>query len=82
MALAAMRVYMHFEEDEPNFTAALTVAMPETTLDQLVHDFLRTYIEHYGEGAADLDADTLELRNAKSVARIYSYTTASHTSLR
>ena len=61
-----MRVYMHFEEEDPNYTKALTAAGPETTLDDLLQDFLRSYVEHYGEGAADLDADALELRSSKS----------------
>ncbi len=57
---------MHFEEEDPNYTKALTAAGPETTLDDLLQDFLRSYVEHYGEGAADLDADALELRSSKS----------------
>lgn len=60
-----MRVYIHFEEEEPNHTAVLTAAGPETTLDDLLEDFLRSYLDHYGEGAADLDADAVELRSSK-----------------
>lgn len=61
-----MRVYMHFEEEDPNYTAALTAAGPETTLADLLQNFLRSYVEHYGEGAADLEAGSLELRSSKS----------------
>jgi hypothetical protein len=57
---------MHFEEEDPNYTAALTAAGPETTLEDLLQNFLRSYVELYGEGAADLEAGSLELRSSKS----------------
>jgi hypothetical protein len=60
-----MRVYVHFEEEEPNYTVALTVGGPETTLEDLLANFLQSYLEYYGEGAADLEADCVELRNSK-----------------
>ena len=60
-----MRVYMHYEEEDPNHTAVLTSTGPDTLLDDLLCDFLRSYVEHYGEGAADLDAAVLELRSSK-----------------
>ena len=60
-----MRVYLHFEQEEPHHTAALTAGSPETTLEDLLQGFLRSYVEHYGEGAADLNVDALELRSSK-----------------
>jgi len=65
-----MRVYMHFEQEEPNHTAALTAAGPEATLDDLLEDFLRSYLEHYGEGAADLDTNAVELRSSKCASHL------------
>ena len=62
---ASMRVYMHYEEEDPNHTAVLTSTGPDTLLDDLLCDFLRSYVDHYGEGAADLDAALLELRSSK-----------------
>ena len=58
-------MYLHFEEEEPNHTAALTAGSSETTLEDLLQEFLRSYAEHYGEGAAELNVDLLELRSSK-----------------
>jgi len=57
---------MHFEEEDPNYTAALAATGPETTLEDLLQNFLRSYVERFGEGAADLEAGSLELRSSKS----------------
>jgi len=59
-----MRIYLHYEEEEPNHTAALTCDSTEITFGQLLRQFVDIYNDRFGEDYA-LDADSLELRSSK-----------------
>jgi hypothetical protein len=59
-----MRLYVHFEEDEPNHTAALTAGDGDTVRD-LATRFLEQYADRFGDSAVALDIDSIQVRTAK-----------------
>ena len=59
-----MRLYVHFEEDEPNHTAALTTGDGDTVRD-LATRFLEQYADRFGDSAVALDIDSIQVRTAK-----------------
>ncbi|KAJ1495718.1 hypothetical protein T484DRAFT_3236711 [Baffinella frigidus] len=59
-----MRVYVHFDEEEPSHTAALSAGDGETLRD-LVERFIAQYLERFGEDAVALHVDSVQMRNSK-----------------
>jgi len=55
-----MRVYVHFDEEEPSHTAALSASAGETLRD-LVERFLEQYVERFGADAVALDVDSVQV---------------------